>query len=202
MPDFTIEDQTPGQIICGIDEVGRGPLAGPVLVAGVIVHDRTLPFLKDIRDSKRLSDKKRAMLAPLIQQGCAHHIACIDVSTIDQINILAATMQGMQQCADALDSAHHYLIDGNRIPQTMHQSAQAVVKGDDKSLSIACASIIAKVYRDTLMQQLDVEFPGYGWARNAGYGTAQHLEALSRLGATCHHRASFAPVRRAIQARA
>lgn len=199
MPDFYHEDACSYDIVAGIDEVGRGPLAGPVVVASVIIHDRTLPFLHAIRDSKKLSQKKRAMLAPEIIAHCSHYIAEVPVPVIDDVNILNATLMGMEECAAFLP-AQHYLIDGNRVPQSLNNKASPIIKGDDHSLSIACASIIAKVHRDSLMADLAQIYPGYGWERNAGYGTKEHMQSLSDLGLTPFHRRSFAPVARLLNA--
>ena len=199
MPDFSIEDEYPDYICAGIDEVGRGPLAGPVVTACVIIPDRSLPFLQDIRDSKKLSISKRDYLAEAIRDTCLFSISQCSVEEIDELNILWATMRAMERAADKLQ-ADMYLIDGNRIPNGLNDRAKYVIKGDDKSLSISCASILAKVERDRIMTQLDQEFPGYGWANNAGYGTKGHINALNELGVTRHHRRSFAPVRACLQA--
>ncbi len=185
-----------GRIICGIDEVGRGPLAGPVIAAAAILPTEGLPdaIAAQIRDSKKLSPAKREALYPELTQRCAYGLGEASVAEIDNLNILWATMLAMQRAVAGLPRAPDFaLIDGNRCPQ-LPCSAQAIVKGDDKSLSIAVAAIIAKVTRDRLMVKLAEEFPAYGWAQNAGYGTAQHLAALTTHGATPWHRDSFAPV--------
>lgn len=185
-----------GRITCGIDEVGRGPLAGPVIAAAAILPKGGLPdaLAAQIRDSKKLSAAKREALFPELTRLCAYGLGEASVAEIDTLNILWATMLAMQRAVAALPVTPDFaLIDGNRCPQ-LPCPAQAIVKGDDKSLSIAAAAIIAKVTRDRLMAKLDAAYPAYGWARNAGYGTAQHLAALASHGATPWHRDSFAPV--------
>lgn len=185
-----------GKIICGVDEVGRGPLAGPVIAAAAILPLGGLPdaIAGQIQDSKKLSAAKREALFDPLTQLCSYAVAEADVAEIDRINILWASMLAMQRAVAGLPQTPDVaLIDGNRCPQ-LPCAAVAIVKGDDKSLSIAVASIIAKVTRDRLMAALAVEFPFYGWERNAGYGTAQHLAALRAHGTTPWHRDSFAPV--------
>ena len=192
MPDFTLECRIGGPV-AGVDEVGRGPLAGPVYAAAVILDPARLPTGLD--DSKKMTELRRekafdAIMASALEVG----IGLASVEEIDRINILAATMLAMRRAVDGLSiKPVHALIDGNKVP-ALPCPAEAIVKGDGKILSIAAASIIAKVTRDRVMNELDVACPGYGWARNKGYGTADHLEALVRLGPSAHHRASFAPV--------
>lgn len=192
-----------GKIICGVDEVGRGPLAGPVIAAAAILPPGGLPdaLAVQIQDSKKLSAVKReALFAPLTQL-CTYAVAEANVAEIDRINILWASMLAMQRAVAGLPQPPEVaLIDGNRCPQ-LPCTAVAIVKGDDKSLSIAVASIIAKVTRDRLMAALAVEFPFYGWESNAGYGTAQHLAALRKYGTTPWHRDSFAPVSEILKAK-
>jgi ribonuclease HII len=184
-----------GKIICGVDEVGRGPLAGPVMAAAVILPAK-LPraITKEVRDSKKMSHQQREDLFEPLTQHCRYSVAEASVEEILQLNILWASMLAMQRAVRGLqikiDTA---LIDGNRVPK-LECHAVAIISGDDKSLSIAVASIIAKVTRDRLMKKLAVEHPGYGWERNAGYGTAEHLTALQQLGITKWHRDSFAPI--------
>jgi len=147
-----------------------------------------------IRDSKQMSKMRREALFPALTGLCRHAIAEASVSEIDQINILYASLLAMQRAVEGLGvRIDRALIDGNRAPK-LDCPATPIVKGDSKCLSIAAASIIAKVARDRLMEKLALEHPGYGWEKNAGYGTAQHLEALRTLGPTCWHRDSFAPV--------
>lgn len=199
MPDLSYEIAAglgQGRVICGIDEVGRGPLAGPVIAAAAILPQEGLPeaLATQIRDSKKLSAAKREALYPELTQRCAYGLGEASVEEIDQLNILWATMLAMQRAVAVLPAPPDFaLIDGNRCPQ-LPCPAQAIVKGDDKSLSIAVAAILAKVTRDRLMAKLAEAYPAYGWAQNAGYGTAQHLAALTTYGATPWHRDSFAPV--------
>lgn len=193
MPSFALERKTDGPV-AGIDEVGRGPLAGPVYAAAVILNPRKLP--KGIDDSKAMSEAKReAAFDEIMRKALGVGIGLASVEEIDGINILQATMLAMSRAVEALTVRPVFaLVDGNRVPTGLPCPAQAVIKGDAKVLSIAAASIIAKVTRDRLMNELDAFFPGYHWSKNKGYGTADHMEALTRLGATPHHRTSFAPV--------
>ncbi|MEO1563834.1 MAG: ribonuclease HII [Pseudomonadota bacterium] len=177
--------------IVGIDEVGRGPWAGPVVVAGVILNPADIP--DGLADSKTLSASKRELLRTQILASATTKIVEVPVEVIDQMNILAASLLGMRQVAQTL-AADFALIDGNKIPTDLPCPAEAVIKGDSKSASIAAASIIAKVYRDELMADLADDFPGYGWETNAGYGTKMHQSALQNLGVTPHHRRSFKPI--------
>lgn len=198
MPDFTLELALPGHVIAGVDEVGRGPLAGPVVAAAVIWPDYNAQheFFARIRDSKKLTEKRRTELDVFIRAESVWAIAEATVAEIDSMNILQASLTAMHRAVTALAKAPtHLLLDGNQKIKTCQLPQTCVIGGDDKSLSIAAAAIIAKVARDTTMQQLDAAYPGYGWASNAGYGSAGHMEALRTLGATPHHRASFAPVR-------
>ncbi len=195
MPDLLLEQSLAG-IVAGIDEVGRGPLAGPVVAAAVIIDPACLPaeLADQLNDSKKLSAAKRQYLDQLVRAHCRFAIAEASVAEIDRLNILKATFLAMQRAVEGLGTRlDHALVDGNR-PPPLPCAVTCVVGGDGKSLSIAAASVIAKVYRDRLMRDLDVQFPGYGWAANAGYGTKAHMEALRRLGPTPHHRLSFAPV--------
>lgn len=192
MPDFTLERRIGGRV-AGVDEVGRGTLAGPVLAAAVILDPARLP--RGIDDSKAMSEARREKaFIDITATALAIGIGEASVEEIDRLNILAATMLAMQRAVAGLAlTPVHALVDGNRAP-VLACPVETVVKGDGKVLSIAAASIIAKVTRDRAMRALDVQFPGYGWSRNKGYGTADHLAALGRLGATVHHRHSFAPV--------
>ena len=191
MPDFALETALAGPV-AGVDEAGRGPLAGPVVAAAVILDPARVP--EGINDSKKLSAARRAALCAEIQ-GCAvFGVGIVAVEEIDRINILQATMAAMTRAVEALGVAvGHVLVDGNRLPKWGWQ-ATAVVGGDARSLSIAAASIIAKETRDRIMIEADALHPGYGWASNKGYGSAVHMEALRRLGPTPLHRRSFAPV--------
>ncbi len=183
--------------LCGVDEAGRGPLAGPVMAAAVMLDpERPIPGL---RDSKKLSAPKRELLAEAIRlNAAAWCVAEASVAEIDQLNILQATMLAMQRAVAGLShSPDEVWVDGNRCPNWPWRS-QAVVKGDDKVAAIAAASILAKTARDQFMQQLHAEFPAYGFAQHMGYGTAVHLAALKTHGVCPHHRRSFAPVKLAL----
>lgn len=186
-----------GDLLAGVDEVGRGPLFGAVVTAAVILDPRRP--IAGLADSKRLSEKRRQWLFDEIRsKALAWCVARAEVEEIDRLNILQATLLAMTRAVDGLAITPEYaLIDGNRCPP-LRCPCQAVVKGDSKVAAISAASILAKVSRDREMLALDVEFPGYGLARHKGYPTAEHLEALRRLGATPLHRRSFAPVRAVI----
>lgn len=180
--------------VAGVDEVGRGPLAGPVVAAAVCLPAGAIPSGLD--DSKRLTAALRARLAADLLACAQVGIGLASVAEIDSVNILQATFLAMRRAVAALPAPPcALLIDGNRLPPGLPCPAETLVKGDARSLSIAAASIVAKVHRDRIMASLAVDFPGYGWDRNAGYPTAAHLDALTRLGPTPHHRRSFAPVR-------
>lgn len=190
---------SPSALIVGIDEAGRGPLAGPV-VAGAVILGPGAPA--GLEDSKKLSAKRRAMLEPAIKATCRWGIGVVEAGEIDRINIFAATMKAMTLAALAVlgdDEADVLaLIDGNKTPMGRDAAwrwpARAIVGGDASEAAISAASILAKEHRDRVMRAAAAEWPGYGWERNAGYGTAEHLEALRRLGVTPLHRRSFAPV--------
>ena len=195
MPDLALEFEL-GGIVAGIDEVGRGPLAGPVVAAAVILDPARLPtaLLERLDDSKALSKRLREELAELVPQAATIGFGEASVEEIDRLNILQATMLAMRRAYDALGRvADHALVDGNRPPR-LPCPVRCVVGGDGLSLSIAAASVVAKVRRDALMAELAAAHPGFGWERNAGYGTPEHLTALKSLGPTVHHRRSFAPV--------
>lgn len=206
MPDLHYEElygRVAGKVICGVDEVGRGPLAGPLIAATVILPPEGLPaeIAARIHDSKQISAKQREILFPILTDLCCYAVAEISVEEIDRINIFQATMLAMQRAVAGLGTVpDHALIDGNRAP-ALPCPTTPIVKGDGKSLSIAAASIIAKITRDRLMARLAEDYPMYGWEKNAGYGTASHLKALQEYGATCWHRKSFAPVAACLQAR-
>ena len=192
MPDFRLEREH-GGLVAGVDEAGRGPLAGPVVAGAAILDPAAIPDGLD--DSKRLSAAARETLFAALQSAARIGIGIATVEEIDRINILQATMLAMRRAVDALPVTPDLaLIDGNRAPD-LACLARTVVKGDATSLSIAAGSICAKVTRDRIMAELAGAHPGYGWERNAGYGTAEHRTAMSRLGLTDHHRRSFAPVR-------
>ncbi len=182
-------------LVAGVDEAGRGPLAGPVVVAAVIL-DPTRP-INGLNDSKKLSESARNRLAPLIRaQALCFHIEVVSRIEIDRHNILQATLRGMALALRALLPVPELaLIDGNRLPPNLHCAARAIVQGDALEPAISAASILAKVERDRLMVALDDRYPGYGFARHKGYPTPDHLAALTRLGPCDEHRRSFAPVR-------
>ncbi|MFQ5582091.1 MAG: ribonuclease HII [Mariprofundaceae bacterium] len=183
-------------MLAGVDEVGRGPLAGPVVTAAVILSPDD-PMLGQYRDSKKVSEKKRIRLYHHIRQhAVAYAVAQASTGEIDQLNILHATMLAMRRAVESLPQApSKVLVDGNRCPD-MPVPVSAVIGGDDIVQEIAAASIIAKVVRDRLMQQLDVRYPQYQFARHKGYGTKAHMDALREHGPCAAHRTSFAPVTR------
>jgi len=178
-------------MIAGVDEAGRGPLAGPVVAAAVILCEGGIAGLDD---SKKLSAKRRAELEALILGRCIVGIGMAGVEEIDRINILQATFLAMTRAVEALPQAPaHVLVDGNRLPKWRY-SAEAIIGGDALHPCISAASIIAKEHRDRIMVAADSEYPGYGWASNKGYGAAVHMAALREKGPTPLHRRSFAPV--------
>lgn len=196
MPDFNFEDQFQGRV-CGIDEVGRGPLAGPVIASCVYIpHEvRRKDWVLEIQDSKQLTKVKRETLYEKIKRNCIFGIGIVEVEEIDRINIFQATMRAMQNAYAVIDTKmDHALIDGNKCPD-LPCSTTPIVKGDTISISIAAASIIAKVSRDRLMADLAIKHPYYGWESNAGYGAKKHIEAIHANGVTEHHRRSFEPVK-------
>ncbi len=179
--------------IAGVDEAGRGPLCGPVVAAAVILNPRDIP--SGLNDSKKLSATSRELLFAQIMKRAEVSVAQASVGEVDSLNILRASHLAMLRAVTGLAQApDHVLIDGNLIPRDFRFSAEALVKGDARSLSIAAASIIAKVTRDRFMVDLAQQNPGYGWERNAGYPTKEHLAALQNLGVTAWHRRSFKPV--------
>jgi ribonuclease HII len=180
-------------LIAGLDEVGRGPLFGPVVAAAVILPEKSR--LRGLTDSKKLSEKLREEFDVQIREtAVAWAIAAVDVEVIDRINILRASLLAMRMAVEQLSHRPDFLlIDGN-MTIDWHCPQRAVVQGDSISLSIAAASVIAKVYRDRLLVELDSQFPGYGLASHKGYAAPQHLAALARLGPTPMHRKSFSPV--------
>ena len=197
-PDYDYErlaTQQGARRVVGVDEVGRGPLCGPVTAAAVWLDPATLPAGLD--DSKRVSARAREHVFAAIMASADVGIGHASPSEIDEINILQATYLAMHRAIAALDvSPDFLLVDGNRLPTGLPCAAQAVVKGDGKVLSIAAASIVAKVTRDRIMAELDLRYPGYGWAENAGYPTKRHKNAIADLGLTPEHRRSFAPIRK------
>ena len=180
-------------MIAGVDEVGRGPLAGPVTAAAVILDPENIPA--GLNDSKKLSANKRMAVLDELQEVAQISVAHASVKEIDTHNILRASHIAMVRAIQGLPQQPDLaLIDGNMIPRDLTLPSQAVIKGDALSVSIAAASIVAKIRRDQLMVELGQQFPGYGWEKNAGYPSKQHREALVNLGVTPHHRRSFKPV--------
>lgn len=198
-PDFDLERAAQAQgytLVAGVDEVGRGPLCGPVTAAACILDPARIP--PGINDSKRLTEADRLRLAAEIKTSAiAWAVAHASVAEIDAINILQASHLAMKRALQTLDPmAVFALVDGNRMPRDMAMPGQTVIKGDAKSLSIAAASILAKVERDQIMRDLAILHPEFGWETNMGYPTPLHLAALTQFGPTPHHRTSFAPVRK------
>ncbi|TWI29954.1 ribonuclease HII [Paracoccus sulfuroxidans] len=195
-PDFSFEEAAfaaGARFVAGVDEVGRGPLAGPVSAAAVILDVTRIP--EGLNDSKQLSAKRRAELAVQIMATADWCVAHASVEEVDRLNILQASHLAMCRAVQGLRQRPCLaLVDGNRLPRDLPVPGQAVVKGDARSLSIAAASIIAKLLRDRIMVDLAQQHPGYGWDVNAGYPTKQHRQALLDLGVTPHHRRSFGPV--------
>jgi len=203
-PDLSLEIAFgAGRVVCGLDEVGRGPLAGPVTAGAVILPPAGLPpeIAAGINDSKKLTDAERERLAPEIRiHALAWAVAEASVAEIEEVNILRAALLAMRRAFLKLgvvpDAA---LVDGKIAPD-LPCEIRCVVKGDSLSQSIAAASILAKVDRDRMMRRLASEHPGYGWERNAGYPTPEHLAAIAKMGITPHHRRKFAPIRQHIEA--
>ncbi|WP_407724313.1 ribonuclease HII [Ruminococcus sp. JL13D9] len=176
--------------VCGVDEAGRGPLAGPVCAAAVILPENTI--IEGVNDSKKLSEKKREALFDVIkEQALSYSIAFASVEEIEEMNILNATMLAMKRAVEELDvKADYAMIDGNRLPN-LDIDSEFIIKGDAKSMSIACASILAKVSRDRLLYKYAEEFPEYSFDKHKGYGTKVHVEALKKYGPCKYHRLSF-----------
>lgn len=193
-PDFTFERDALAQglaDVCGIDEAGRGPWAGPVVAAAVVLNPDDIPA--GLHDSKKLKETQREALFAPIMASARVGIGIAEADRIDRDNILQATFWAMGQALSQLNGVALALVDGNRAPQLACRT-QTIIKGDGKSLSIAAASIIAKVTRDRIMAAHDVSFPQYGFARHKGYGTAFHQQALKQHGPCPLHRKSFAPI--------
>jgi len=184
--------------IAGVDEVGRGPLAGPV-VASAVILDEAHP-IEGLADSKILTEKRREMLAIQIrQQALAFALGRAEVAEIDEINILQASLLAMRRAVEQLPIVpHHVLVDGKFCPQ-LNCSSEAIIQGDKTVPAISAASILAKVARDQEMRDMDILYPGYGFAAHKGYPTRVHKQALQNLGVTPIHRRSFAPVRDCLQ---
>ncbi|EEF79105.1 ribonuclease HII [Methylophaga thiooxydans] len=184
-------------LVAGVDEVGRGPLAGPVVTAAVIL-DPDNP-IEGLADSKKLSEKRREFLVPLIKEhALAWAMGRAEPEEIDQINILQASLLAMKRAVEALSiTPGHVLVDGIHAPD-LNCKTTTVIKGDQKEPAIAAASILAKVARDREMHEMDLMYPGYGFAQHKGYPTKQHQKALADLGVTDIHRRSFSPVQLAL----
>lgn len=182
--------------ILGIDEAGRGPLAGPLVIAGVVLPPNFNNG--EINDSKKLTDKKRRELFQIIMDNAlVVKVNIVDVETIDKLNILRATKEGMEEIAKNVDKGcDAVFVDAVKL-ENIDKPVLSLIKGDALSLSIAAASIIAKVTRDDIMLELDKEYPMYDFKKNKGYGTKSHLFALDKYGVTRHHRMSYAPVYKA-----
>ncbi|WP_321367196.1 ribonuclease HII [uncultured Celeribacter sp.] len=179
--------------IVGVDEVGRGPLAGPVVAAAVWLDPAHIP--EGLNDSKALTAKRREALYTEICAKADVSISSCSVEEIDEINILQASLRAMERAVAGLKvKADYVLVDGNKVPPAFGLDAEAIVKGDARSLSISAASIVAKIWRDRLMVDLAQQYPGYAWEKNAGYGTKAHLEGLRDFGVTPFHRRSFKPI--------
>ena len=194
-PDLSLERAAGGRV-AGVDEAGRGPWAGPVVAAAVVFGTGGPPraLCATITDSKLLKAERRAALQPEILACADAAVGIASVAEIDSMNILQVTLLAMRRAVARLANIPDLaLVDGNRAPR-LSCAARTVVGGDGKSLSIAAASIVAKVTRDRLMARLAADYPGYGWERNAGYGTAEHQAGLARLGPCMHHRRSFRPI--------
>jgi len=202
VPDFSIEEKFNSPVI-GLDEVGRGPLAGPVISCGCHFKNYTiLNQVKDyIVDSKKLSKKKRELSFKFLQNLKKEdivdfHLGIANVEEIDNLNILEATKLSMKRVVDKFNLKNaNLIIDGNFSLNYKSYKEQSIIKGDNKSLSIAAASIIAKVHRDRLMKKLSIKFQNFGWEKNVGYGTKMHIENIHRLGPTIHHRKTFEPIK-------
>lgn len=192
MPDFSFELEIGGRVV-GVDEVGRGPLAGPVMAAAVVLNPDDIP--EGLNDSKALSAKRREALYVKLMACADVSVGIASVAEIDEHNILRASHIAMVRAIAGLSvRPDHVLIDGNMIPRGLNLAATTVIKGDARSLSIAAASIVAKIRRDALMVDLAQQHPGYGWETNMGYPSKSHKEALVKIGVTPHHRRSFKPV--------
>lgn len=186
-------------LVIGVDEVGRGPLAGPLISCAVLLSNNH--GIDGLDDSKKLSAKKRNFLASIIEQrALAVGFGRAEVDEIDELNVLQATMRAMERAVAAVVIiGAPILIDGNRVPDSLRDHANAVVGGDKSIAAISAASILAKVARDREMAQLAITYPGYGFEKNAGYPTNEHLRALAALGATPIHRKTFRPVRELLE---
>ena len=195
MPDFSIEKEHRG-VVAGIDEVGRGPWAGPVIAAAVILPRNICHELMDgLDDSKKLSRAQRETLLTMVSRRADIGIGCASVAEIEQNNILIASHIAMVRAVTRLPKIPNIaLIDGKHIPENLPCTGRAIIRGDSVSLSIAAASIVAKVTRDRIMASLALRYPAFGWERNSGYGTREHRDGLALTGVTRHHRRTYAPI--------
>ena len=206
MPTWEIEDKI-GGAVCGVDEAGRGPWVGPVAAGAVMFlqHNINPEILTQIDDSKKLTAKKRERLYDLLLQeaqkgNLTYGIGLADAAEIDTLNILQATFLAMRRAVKQLNpQPEHALIDGNRLPADFCCKTSCYIGGDARSYSIAAASILAKVHRDNLMKELDLKYPGYGFAQNSGYGTKEHILGLQKYGVTPEHRKSYKPIKEFLQ---
>ena len=194
MPDFSFENAARNKgfsLACGVDEAGRGPLMGPVCAAAVILPENC--EIAGLNDSKKLSEKKREALFPeIIEKAVSYSVAFASVEEIEQYNILEATFIAMNRAIDGLNiPADYALIDGNRVPKGIKIPCETVVKGDSKSMSVAAASVLAKVSRDRLMEEYDKQYPQYNFCGHKGYGTAEHIALIKQYGPCPLHRQSF-----------
>ena len=197
VPDFFIEKESGKKIIAGVDEAGRGPLCGPVVAGAVVFLKYDFDNMPIISDSKQMSEKQRDKAYDWITNNpdIIWAVGQCSAVEIDELNILWASMLAMERAVSNLSvKPEHCLIDGNRVPKNLN--GMAVVKGDAKSLSIAAASVVAKVTRDKIMHELSKQFPQYGWDKNAGYPTQQHLMAIEKYGVNEHYRKTFGPVKK------
>ena len=196
-PTFDYEYEA-GGIVAGVDEAGRGPLCGPVVAAAVIFPDKNIEIPVVIRDSKQMTAAQRDAAYDWITANTVWATGQCSPAEIDELNILWASMRAMERSVDSLALQPNFcLIDGNRVPKNLN--GRAVVKGDAKSLSIAAASIVAKVTRDRLMHELALQYPQYNWEKNAGYPTPEHLQAIKKYGINEHYRKSFGPVKKILE---
>ncbi len=196
VPDLSAEQTFNGKVIAGIDEVGRGPLAGPLVVSAVILDYDNIP--QGINDSKVLTSRQREFLFHKIIETSKYGIGIVTVDEIDKMKLTLATELAMRRALLDLDILVDIaLIDGN-ISYKLPTRSIPIIGGDKKSLSIAAASIVAKVIRDGMMKELSKDFPGYHWEKNVGYGTKTHIKAIREIGLTIHHRKSFGPISKII----
>jgi len=200
VPDFSIEKDCGYKIIAGVDEAGRGPLCGPVVAGAVVFKKYDFDDMPIISDSKQMSAKQREIAYDWITNNpnVLWAVAQCSAVEIDEMNILRASLTAMKRAVAALDVDCEYcLVDGNKMPDKMN--GMAVVKGDARSLSIAAASIIAKVTRDRIMDELSKKYPQYGWDKNAGYPTQQHIDAIKKYGINEHYRKTYGPVKKVLE---